>query len=120
MLAHTLLRRQDFDELAELLGHHVPPHPDVAVERQRFVLSGDEDPSQARVDAVAQGEIDDSIRAAEIDGRFRTLFGQGVETLAGAAGEEDDEDVVQVHVGPVPRERAPSLVARGLAKGRRS
>ena len=106
MLADALLGRQDLDELAELLGHHVPSHSDVAVERQRFVLCGDEDPPQARVDAVAQREIDDSVRSTEIDGGFRTLFGQGVETLAGAAGEKDDEDVVQVHVGPVLRERA--------------
>ncbi len=41
---------------------------------------------------------------AEVDGGLGALFGQGVETLAGSAGEEDDEYVVQLHVGPVPRE----------------
>ena len=38
VLAHALLRRQDLDELAELLGHDAPAHADVPVERQRLVL----------------------------------------------------------------------------------
>ena len=104
VLADALLRRQDLDELAELLGHDVPPHADVPVEGERLVLRRDEDAAQPRVDAVAEREIDDPIRPAEVHGGFRAFFGQGVETLAGSAGEKDDEDVVQLHVGPVPRE----------------
>ena len=106
VLADALLGRQNLDELAQLLRHHVPSHPDVPVEGERFVLGGDEDPAQPRIDAVAEGEIDDAVRPAEVHGGFRAFFGQGVETLAGTAGEKDDEDVVQVHVGPVLRDRA--------------
>ena len=104
VLADALLRREDLDELAELLGDDVPPHPDVAVEGERLVLRGDEDAAQPGVDAVAEREIDDPVRPAEVDGRFRPFFGQGIQAFAGAAGEQDDEDIVELHVGPVPRE----------------
>jgi hypothetical protein len=43
VLADPLLRRQDLDELAQLLGDDVPSHSDVAVERERLVLGRDED-----------------------------------------------------------------------------
>ena len=62
---------------------------------------------------LLSGEIDDAIRAAEVDRRLRTLFGQGVETFAGSAGQQDDEDVVQDHRGtPSLRERAPGHPVR--------
>src|SRR5262249_31167270 len=38
VLAHALLWRQDFDELAELFGYDVPAHSDVPVQRERLVL----------------------------------------------------------------------------------
>ena len=104
MLSDSLLRRQNLDELAQLLGHDVPPHADVPVEGERFVLRRDENAAQSRIDAVAEREIDNPIWPAKINGGFRAFFGQGVKTLAGSAGEKDDEDVVQLHVGPVPRE----------------
>ena len=65
VLAHPLLRRQELDELAQLFRHHVPGHPDVPVERQRLVLGGDENAPEARVDAVAEREIDDPVGPAE-------------------------------------------------------
>jgi len=46
VLARPHLRRQDLDVLAELLRDDIPADPDVPVERQRFVLRGDEDPAQ--------------------------------------------------------------------------
>ena len=97
VLADALLWRQDLDELAQLFGNDVPAHPDVAVEGERLVLRGDEDAAQPGVDAVAEREIDDPVRSAEIDGWFGPLFGQREETFSGAAGEEDDKDVVQLH-----------------------
>ena len=61
---------------------------------------GDEDPAQPRIDAVAQGEVDDSVRTAEIDRRFRAFLGEGEESLTGPAGQQDDENVVEVHGSP--------------------
>ena len=76
VLADALLRRQDLDELAELVGDDAPAHADVAVERQRLVLRRDEDPPQSGIDAVAEREIDDPVRPAEIDRRLRALLRQ--------------------------------------------
>ena len=77
VLADPLLRRQDLDELAELLRDDAPAHADVAVQRLRLVLRGDEDAPQARVDAVAQGEVDDAVGPAEVDGRLGAVAVSG-------------------------------------------
>ena len=74
----SLLRRQDLDELAELLGDDTPPHAHVAAQRERFVLSSDEDSPQPRVDAVAEGEVDDAVRTTEVDRRLGSIPGQGI------------------------------------------
>ena len=95
VLADPLLRRQNLDELAELLRHDAPAHADVPVERQRLVLRRDEDAPQPGVDAVAQREVDDAVRAAEVHRRLGALLRQRIEPLAGAAGEHDDEAVVE-------------------------
>ena len=47
------------------------------------------------VDAVAQREVDDAVRPAEVDRRLGAFLGQRIEPLAGAAGEHDDEAVVE-------------------------
>jgi hypothetical protein len=99
VLADALLRRQDFDELAELLRHHRPALADVAAERQRLVLRGDENVSQPRVDAVAQDEVDDAVRPAEVDGGFGAISRQRCEPFAGAASKHDYQDVVAQHGG---------------------
>ena len=78
------------------------------------MLRRDEDAPEARVDAVAQGEIDDAIRAAEIHRWLRTLFCQGVEAFAGPASKQDDEDIVQDH-----RVDCPSLASGRRATGSR-
>src|SRR5207247_1683010 len=95
VLADALLRRQDLHELAELLRYDAPAHADVPVERERLVLRGDEDAPQPRIDAIAQGEVDDAVRTTEVHRRLRPLFRQGVEALASTAGEDDDEAVVE-------------------------
>ena len=95
VLADPLLRRQDLDELAELLGDDAPAHADVAVERQRLVLRRDEDAPQPGVDAVAQREVDDPVRPAEVHRRLGPFLGQRIEPLPGAAGEDDDQAVVE-------------------------
>ena len=48
VLADALLRAEDLDELAELVGDDAPAHADVAAERERLVLQRDEDLAQAR------------------------------------------------------------------------
>ena len=55
----------------------------------------DEDSPQSGIDAVAEREVDDAVRPAEVDRRLGALLGQRIEPLAGAAGEHDDEAVVE-------------------------
>ena len=81
-----------------------PALADVAVERQRLVLRGDEDAAQPRVDAVAQDEIDDAVRAAEIHRRLGALARQRREPFARAAGQHDHEDIVVEACGSPPHD----------------
>ena len=97
MLADALLRAEDLDELAELVRHDAPSHAEVPAERQRLVLERDEDPAEARVDAVAEREVDDAVRPAEIDRRFGPFLGQRVEAFAHATRQHHHESVV-LHV----------------------
>src|SRR5687767_14679203 len=53
--------------------------------------------AQPGVDAVAQREVDDAVWATKVNGRFRAFLGQRVESLSGAAREENDEDIVEIH-----------------------
>ncbi len=99
VLAHALLRAEDLDELAELVGDDAPSHADVTAERERFVLQGDEDLAQARIDAVAQREVDDAVRPAKVDGRLCPLLRQRIETLARAPRQNHDDDIV-LHARP--------------------
>ena len=40
-------------------------------------------------------KVDDAVRPAEIHRRFRAILRQRIEPLAGAAGEDDDQAVVE-------------------------
>ena len=97
VLADALLRRDDLDELAELLRHDAPALPDVPVERERFVLRGDEDAPEAGVEAVAEDEVDDAVRPAEVDGRLGAFLRQRKEPFADPAREHDHQDIVMDH-----------------------
>jgi hypothetical protein len=97
MLTDALLRWENFDELAKLFRDDVPSHTDVPVQRQRLVLRRDIDVAESRINAVAQGEIDDAVRAAEVHRWFRAIFCQGIEAFSHSASEQDDQDIVQFH-----------------------
>ena len=103
VVAHALLRGQDLDELAQLFRDHAPGLSDVAVEREGFVLRRDEDPPQAGVDAVAEGEIDDAVGPAEVDRWFGPLLRQRIEPFTNSAGQHDDEGVFQHRRSPSGR-----------------
>ena len=111
VVAHALLRRQDLDELTEFLGDDVPPHADVAIERQALVLRDDEDAAQAGVDAVAEREVDDPVGTAEVHRRLGAFPGQRREPFADPSGQDDDERVIE-H-GPPGPVRAEAACAAG-------
>ncbi len=97
VLADPLLRRQQLDELAELLRDHGPALPDVAAERQRLVLGRDEDVAQSRVDAIAQDEVDDAVWPAEIHRRLGAIPRERGESLASPSCQHNYEDVIAQH-----------------------
>ena len=109
VLADPLLRRQNLDELAELLRDDTPTLSNVASERKRLVLCGDENVAQVRVDAVAENEVDDAVGPAEIDGRLGPFSRERRQPFARAAGQHDYQDLVVQHdsgislVGMLPK-----------------
>ena len=93
VVAHALHGRQDLDELAHLAGHDVPAFADVAVERERLVLGEDVDPAQVGVDAVGERDVDDAVDAAEGDGGFGAVAGEGIEPFSRASSQQDSQRV---------------------------
>ena len=82
VLADALLGGQGEDVLADFGVEDVPAAPDVAVQGVGFVLDQDDDAAQPGVDAVAEGEVDDPVFAAEGDGGLGAIRRQRVEALA--------------------------------------
>ena len=100
----------------ELLRHDAPALANVPVERQRLVLRGDEDAPEARVEAVAQDEVDDAVRAAEGHGGLGPLLREREQSFADTAGEHNDQDVVLPHRGESRGQditRSPGNLCRG-------
>ena len=74
--AGALRRRQQLEELAQLLGHNArPAFADVPVERQRLVLGEDVNPAQARVDAVGERDVNDAVVPSEGHRRLGAITG---------------------------------------------
>ena len=58
-------------------------------------LGDDEDAADAGIDAVAQNEVDDAVRTAEIDRGLCPFLGQRIEPFARAAGEHDGQSLIE-------------------------
>ena len=81
------------DEVAALLGvREVPAVDDVFHQALGFELGQDENAVDAAVHEIAQHEVDDAVFAAERDGGFRALVGQGSQTGPFAAGEDHGQN----------------------------
>ncbi len=61
---------------------------------ERLVFGHHEDVAKARVDAIRKRKVDDPVDSAEPNGRFRDVLGEGVQSLAGASGEQNRKDVI--------------------------
>ena len=88
----SLLGRQDFHEAA---AERIEPVSlaDVPVERGRVELREDEDPPDLGVQAVADGDVDQAVLAADRHRRFRTAFGEREEPGTLTAAQDDRENV---------------------------
>ena len=89
MFGDPLLRRDDFDVFVEFAAEKSPALVDVPTQADRLVLGEDEDFAQVGVEAIGQGEVDDSINSAEGDRRLGTIAGQGFESGPSTAGQND-------------------------------
>jgi hypothetical protein len=87
LLVHALLRRQQIDELVHLAFHECPAALQVPQQAVALVLRDDADAADARVDAVAEREIDDAELAPEVHGRLGAAVGQVLEPAAAATGQ---------------------------------
>src|SRR5208282_2879563 len=97
----ALGRRQQLVELAEFLADDAgPSFADVAIERERLVLSEDVDPPQAGVDAVGEGDVDDAIVPAERHGRLSAVTSQGEEPLPGTSSKQNAQCIPHVFRNP--------------------
>ena len=67
---------------------------DVAVERRRIELRQHEDPPDVGVHAVADGDVDQAVLAANRHGRLRAMLGEWKEPCAPAAAEDKREHLV--------------------------
>jgi hypothetical protein len=60
----------------------------------RLVLGQHNDLTQRRVHQIRYSEVDKAVLAAKGNGRLGTVFGQGHEALALAAGENNSENLL--------------------------
>ncbi len=105
VLPHPLLGRQHLHELPELAAEAAPSRAHVPVQALGLVLGGDEDLPQARVDAVAEGEVDDPVGAPEEHRGLGAVAGQGIETLPRPPREQHRHHFAQqedIHARPAP------------------
>lgn len=90
-IGEGLFGGEDFNEaigeLVELEGLG-----DVSMEGGGVELGEEVDAFEAGVDAIGDGDIDESIFTGERDGGFGAVFGEGEESGALAAAEDDGED----------------------------
>ena len=84
MLVNSLLSGNGFDEFSERSGKDVPPKLDMALERGGLILGEGVDATDARIEAVGEGEVNDPINGSEGNGRFGSIPSEGVEPLPSA------------------------------------
>ena len=128
VFADPLHRRQDLDELAQLIGHDVPAFADVPVQRQSLVLSENVNAPQIGIDAVGQSNVDNAVDAAEGHRGFGAVASERIQTFARTAGQQNSKMCLSSFV-PYPvvscREpttpdslpRAPSRLRHTFARG---
>ncbi len=93
MLVDTLLRGEHFDVIAQVPAEKAPAGRDVAIQASRLVLRQDQHPAKTAVDAVGEREVNDPIKPAKGDRRFRPIASQGVQPCPLAASQNQGENV---------------------------
>lgn len=81
----TLLSGEDLDKAFVLVTSHVSGvgSGEMAVQRGGVELREDVDLVDVAVEAVADGDVDESVVSAERNSRFGSLLGEWIETSSG-------------------------------------
>src|SRR6185436_4428274 len=87
-----LFRREHFD-MSPVKRIESIAIRDVTIQRCRVVLRQDEDPFQSRVEAVADGDIDQAILSAKWNRGFGTILCQRKEPLPCATRQNNGDDM---------------------------
>src|SRR5207249_4905047 len=88
-----------------------PALADVAVQRQRLVLRQHKDPPQLRVNTIREGDIDDSVDAAEMHGWLGAVSGKRIQPLALTTGQQANQRVARDRMDAHVRTRDESAFA---------
>jgi hypothetical protein len=90
---HPLLRRHGFEEMAHFSAENVPSFFQMIVERLGFVLRQNDDFVDLRVNAIAQGEIDEAINTSEWDRRLGAILGERHQSFAPPPGHDEGKGI---------------------------
>ncbi len=99
VFSDSLLGRNEVDEFIQLGVEDVPTLEDMAVEGKGFVLGEQVDPADSGIQAVAQGEVDDAVDAAEGNGRLGPILGKGIESFSPSARQDHRQDSIDHREG---------------------
>lgn len=89
----SLLRWDGKDEFAQLRVENRPTSSDVAVQRVGFILDKHSNFAKPRIEAIAQGHVDDAVFASKGHRGFGTVLGEREEPFATATGKNHGIDI---------------------------
>lgn len=95
--AVALIRRQNIGTAP--VGVEIPRAavPDVPIQFERLILGQDSDRIDARVTAVAQGEIDDAVFSSEQEARLGLVFGQDAKSAPLSTSQDHSQAIRFFH-----------------------
>lgn len=89
----SLLRWDGKDEFAQLRIENRPTSSDVAVQRVGFILDKHGDFAKPRIEAIAQGHVDDAVFPSKGHRRFGPVLREREEPFASATGKDHGIDI---------------------------
>lgn len=98
-----LLSGQNFNEPTAETSAEVVGQAEMAIERLAVELREHINFLNARVDAIADGDVNEAIAATQRDCRLGAGGGQGLQTRAGTAAKDDRKNILHVSISRFKR-----------------
>jgi len=99
LIAYPFHGRKYLDKLPHFPGYDVPALANMAVQRKGLVLGKDVDPTQVRINAVGERDINNAVDSAKGDRRLSSVTGEWVEPLACPSGQQHSQRVFHLASG---------------------